>query len=172
MNWLIGCSFVLKQDMRTIFVWGCLLAVIIEPCMSDMYMHFPPGSNNRLNGNQDNVKNANRLFDSQVTLISINGTMILQQTHHTRSQQEGDKICFVINWRLLSFSLLFSAYWVQQQFDCSTKVLINHSLLVLIQNNGKAGYNVGDKLDSNPGDNIQEFRQQPLVNNLQNVKGC
>jgi len=78
MNWLIGCSFVLKQDMRTIFVWGCLLAVIIEPCMSDMYMHFPPGSNNRLNGNQDNVKNANRLFDSQVTLISINGTMILQ----------------------------------------------------------------------------------------------
>jgi len=34
--------------------------------MSDMYMHFPHGSNNRLNGNQDNVKNANRLFDSQV----------------------------------------------------------------------------------------------------------
>ncbi|KAL9983511.1 hypothetical protein ACROYT_G005695 [Oculina patagonica] len=64
------------------------------PCMSDMYMHFPPGSNNRLNGNQDNVRNANRLFDSQ--------------------------------------------------------------------NNGKAGYNVGDSLDSNPGDNIQEFRQLPM----------
>ena len=52
--------------MGTIFVWGCLLAVLIEPCMSDMYMHFPHGSNNRLNGNQDNVRNANRLFDSQV----------------------------------------------------------------------------------------------------------
>jgi len=52
--------------MRAIFVWGCLLAVLIEPCMSDMYMHFPPGSNNRLNGNLDNVKNAARLFDSQV----------------------------------------------------------------------------------------------------------
>ena len=52
--------------MRAIIVWGCLLAVLIEPCMSDMYMHFPPGSNNRLNGNQDNVRNANRLFDSQV----------------------------------------------------------------------------------------------------------
>ena len=52
--------------MRTTIVWGCLLAILIEPCMSDMYMHFPPGSNNRLNGNQDNVRNANRLFDSQV----------------------------------------------------------------------------------------------------------
>ena len=39
-------------------------------------------------------------------------------------------------------------------------ILINHSLF---QNNGKAGYNVGDKLDSNPGDNIQEFRQLPMV---------
>ncbi|KAJ7350209.1 hypothetical protein OS493_037729 [Desmophyllum pertusum] len=80
--------------MKTIFVWGCLLAVLIEPCMSDIYMHFPPGSNNRLNGNQDNVRNANRLYDSQ--------------------------------------------------------------------NNGKAGYNVGDKLDRNPGDNIHEFRQLPM----------
>ena len=53
--------------MRTSFVWGCLLAALLEPCTSDMYMHFPPGSNNRLNGNQDNVRNANRLFDSQVS---------------------------------------------------------------------------------------------------------
>ncbi|XP_078358494.1 protein DD3-3-like [Oculina patagonica] len=79
--------------MRTIFVWGCLLAVLIEPCMSDIYMHSPPGSNNRLNGNQENVRNANRLFDSQ--------------------------------------------------------------------NNGKAGYNVGDSLHNNPGDNIHEIRQLP-----------
>ena len=56
----------LVQVMKYIFVWGCLLAVLMEPCMSDIYMHFPHGSNNRLNGNQANVKNANRLFDSQV----------------------------------------------------------------------------------------------------------
>lgn len=31
-----------------------------------MYLHFPHGSNNRLNGNQANVRNANRLFNSQV----------------------------------------------------------------------------------------------------------
>ena len=54
------------QVMKTIFVWGCLMATLIEPCISDMYLHAPPGSNNRLNGNQDNVRNANRLFDSQV----------------------------------------------------------------------------------------------------------
>lgn len=54
------------QVMKTIFIWGCFMAVLIEPCKSDMYMHAPPGSNNRLNGNQDNVRNANRLFDSQV----------------------------------------------------------------------------------------------------------
>ncbi|KAJ7333536.1 hypothetical protein OS493_017073 [Desmophyllum pertusum] len=80
--------------MKTIFVWGCLLAVLIEPCMSDIYMHFPPGSNNRLNGNLDNVQNAARLFDSQ--------------------------------------------------------------------NNGKAGYNVGDNGDVNPGTNIPEYRQLPM----------
>ena len=167
------CSFVLKQDMRTIFIWCCLLAVLIEPCMSDMYMHFPPGSNNRLNGNQDNVRNANRLFDSQVgrcyTPISIHGVVNLHQAHHIRPQYEQDKICFVCNWWLLNFSLLSSACCVQEQFGHSNKIVI-HSTPYLFQNNGKAGYNVGDKLDSNPGDNIQEFRQQPLVNNLYKVK--
>ncbi|PFX29775.1 Protein DD3-3 [Stylophora pistillata] len=82
-----------EEVMKNIFVWGCLMAILIEPCILDMYLHSPAGSNNRLNGNQDNVRNANRLFDSQ--------------------------------------------------------------------NNGKAGYNVGDSLDKNPGDNIQEFRQLP-----------
>ena len=62
--------------MGTIFFWGCLLAVLIETCVSDMYLHFPPGSNNRLNGNQDNVKNANRLFDSQVGRLYIHTFLI------------------------------------------------------------------------------------------------
>ena len=34
--------------------------------MSDIYMHVPHGSNNRLNGDQADVYNAYRLFDSQV----------------------------------------------------------------------------------------------------------
>ena len=33
------------------------------------------------------------------------------------------------------------------------------------QNNGKAGYNVGDKNHFNPGDNIPEFYQLPMVIN-------
>ena len=55
-----------QQIMKTIFYLGCLLAALFELCMSDIYMHVPPGSNNRINGEGDNVQNANRLFDSQV----------------------------------------------------------------------------------------------------------
>ncbi|XP_068708416.1 protein DD3-3-like [Montipora foliosa] len=43
----------------------CLVAINMKPCMSDLYMHFPPGSNNRLNGAHADVTNNNRLFDSQ-----------------------------------------------------------------------------------------------------------
>ena len=39
----------------------------------------------------------------------------------------------------------------------------HHDFPFILKNNGKAGYNVGDKLDDNPGDNIQEFRQLPTV---------
>ena len=119
--------------MRTIIVWCCLLAVLIELCMSDMYMHFPPGSNNRLNGNQDNVRNANRLFDSQVGLchtpILIHGAVNLQQAQHSRPQQEGDKICFVLFRQLaifeFQFKLLCSACWAQKQFGHSNKIVIH-----------------------------------------------
>jgi len=51
--------------MKTIFHLGSLLAALFVPCMSDIYMHVPPGSNNRINGEGENVQNANRLFDSQ-----------------------------------------------------------------------------------------------------------
>ena len=137
------CLFVLKQNMRTIFVWCCLLAVFIERSTSDMYMHFPPGSNNRLNGNQDNVRNANRLFDSQV---------ICRYIHNFCSRYSknvfGLQLC---NWRRLG------------EVGKTTPILFSKIIFYLFQNNGKAGYNVGDKLDSNPGDNIQEFRQLPMV---------
>ena len=58
--------FCIEQDMKSIFIRGCLLAALIGQCMSDMYLHFPPGSNNRLNGADENVQNSNRLFNSQV----------------------------------------------------------------------------------------------------------
>ncbi|CAH3124449.1 unnamed protein product [Pocillopora meandrina] len=64
-------------------------------------MHFPPGSNNRLNGAGENVANNARLSDSQ--------------------------------------------------------------------NNDKCGYNVGDKYDDNPGDNISENRQEPMVRHTDNM---
>ncbi|XP_068707487.1 protein DD3-3-like [Montipora foliosa] len=48
-----------------IIVWGWLAISFIVPCLSDVYLHVPHGSNNRLNGNLENVKQANRLFDSQ-----------------------------------------------------------------------------------------------------------
>ena len=54
--------------MRGIFAWGCLVAVLFQPGISDIYLHTPPGSNNRVSGEAENVGNNNRLFDSQVEL--------------------------------------------------------------------------------------------------------
>ncbi|XP_029198433.2 protein DD3-3 [Acropora millepora] len=51
--------------MRTIIIWGCLVIAFFVPCMSDIYLHVPHGSNNRLSGEGENVQAANRLFDSQ-----------------------------------------------------------------------------------------------------------
>ena len=56
------------QVMRSIFAWGCLVAVLLQPGLSDIYLHCPPGSNNRLNGEGTDVTTNNRLFDSQVEL--------------------------------------------------------------------------------------------------------
>ena len=44
-------------------ILGCALA--------DIYMHYPRGSNNRLNENSANRRNANRAFDSQVSFLLI-----------------------------------------------------------------------------------------------------
>lgn len=57
----------LHRNMRSISVFGFVAFVHFYQCMADVYLHFPPGSNNRLNGNRPNVRNANRLFDSQVS---------------------------------------------------------------------------------------------------------
>merc|ERR1719236_169548 len=44
-----------------------MMAVIlfIALCMGDTYMHYPRGSNNRLNEKSANRQNGNRMFDSQ-----------------------------------------------------------------------------------------------------------
>ena len=61
-------SFIFQQNdsMRAMLTSVFLALALLHPCLADMYLHFPPGSNNRLNGAQANVRNANRLFDSQV----------------------------------------------------------------------------------------------------------
>ena len=55
-----GCS--LSLALRLTFTLFCL-----HPCLGDVYMQNPRGSNDRLNGNGANRNNANRLFDSQVS---------------------------------------------------------------------------------------------------------
>lgn len=50
--------------MRLLSV-ALLVLSIVTLVFSDMYMHNPRGSNNRLNGAGGNVENQNRLFDSQ-----------------------------------------------------------------------------------------------------------
>ena len=53
--------------MKIIFASACLiLTLLFQPGESDVYLHTPPGSNNRLSGEGAQVTNANRLFDSQV----------------------------------------------------------------------------------------------------------
>lgn len=51
--------------MQATTILGFLLSTLLTLCWADVYLHFPGGSNNRLNGNGVNVRNPNRLFDSQ-----------------------------------------------------------------------------------------------------------
>nr|XP_058959382.1 protein DD3-3-like [Pocillopora verrucosa] len=51
--------------MQIILTFGFALSTFLYLCWADVYLHFPPGSNNRLNGNKENVDKDDRLFDSQ-----------------------------------------------------------------------------------------------------------
>lgn len=42
-----------------------VLCFLLSVCMADQYLHYPRGSNNRLNEKSANRNNGNRLFDSQ-----------------------------------------------------------------------------------------------------------
>ena len=44
---------------------GLLLSLLVGIASADLYLHHPRGSNNKLNERQKNVRNDNRLFDSQ-----------------------------------------------------------------------------------------------------------
>ena len=88
-----------QQIMKTIFYLGCLLTAFFELCMSDIYMHVPPGSNNRINGEGDNVQNANRLFDSQVrSSFHCYKTKFSTSIGHPRA-------CFSHNWCAVKLSV-------------------------------------------------------------------
>lgn len=50
--------------MRFAFV-ALVASLLVCGALADVYMHNPRGSNNRLNGNNQNRDNANRMFDSQ-----------------------------------------------------------------------------------------------------------
>ena len=63
--------------MKSIFVWAFLITALLQPGVSDIYLHTPPGSNNRLSGEGAAVTNANRLFDSQVDGTAVFILMML-----------------------------------------------------------------------------------------------
>lgn len=57
--------------IRNTLVSICLFVLLHESlyqyAKADVHFHTPRGSNNRLNGDKANRKNANRVFDSQVS---------------------------------------------------------------------------------------------------------
>jgi len=58
----------------------CLFVLaLVGSSLSDVYLHIPRGSNNRLDENSANRKNANRMFDSQVGYkITIHAVKFIQ----------------------------------------------------------------------------------------------
>ena len=53
--------------MRTALLWGVILLVTLHNCLADIYLHCPRGTNNRLEKDEEKVKNNERLFNSQVS---------------------------------------------------------------------------------------------------------
>lgn len=81
-----------SQDLRRSSLWGLslivqlyitsvylamkllrfsVLAIFLSCCDGDVYLHNPRGTNNRLNERSAQRRNANRLFDSQVSLDQV-----------------------------------------------------------------------------------------------------
>ena len=64
-----------------------VVLLLVPNCLADCYFHNPRGSNNRLNEKSANRRNANRCFDSQVSLHltifkkSMTCSLLLIYTH-------------------------------------------------------------------------------------------
>ena len=55
----------MKGVFSALTVLQCALYILHQSAYADLYMNNPRGSNNKLNEVSDNVRNDNRLFDSQ-----------------------------------------------------------------------------------------------------------
>ena len=56
----------IRNTLASIYLLLLLHESLYQYAKADVYLHTPRGSNNRLNGNGANRRNANRVFDSQV----------------------------------------------------------------------------------------------------------
>jgi hypothetical protein len=54
-----------------------ILLVFYQYALADIYLHIPRGSNNRLSGERQNRLNGNRVFDSQVSPVTVICTKML-----------------------------------------------------------------------------------------------
>lgn len=92
----------------------CLCAVL-SLALCDTYMHNPRGSNNRLNEKSANRRNANRLFNSQVSKVATPkfGTSLYVLYDY-------------VGWQLAKYHKI-----------CLYRLPL--------QNNNRGGYNAGDK---------------------------
>lgn len=52
-------------------VLSCALLLFVHYVRADIYLHYPRGSNNRLNERSAQRANGNRVFDSQVSCHNI-----------------------------------------------------------------------------------------------------
>ena len=60
-----------------------LVGILLSCCHADIYMHNPRGTNNRLNERSAQRKNANRLFDSQVHIVSHSSSIFFNILTHS-----------------------------------------------------------------------------------------
>ena len=60
-----------------IYFLSLILLVFYQYALADIYLHIPRGSNNRLSGERQNRLNGNRVFDSQVSPVTVICTKML-----------------------------------------------------------------------------------------------
>ena len=65
-------------------VLACFLLFLLDKIDGDVYLHYPRGSNNRLNERSAQRRNGNRVFDSQVSYEGArhSGNFARKQNHY------------------------------------------------------------------------------------------